>query len=174
MAYNISKTLAYSEVEISSPLGVAQMNLPAENLVVGTILRAGLPMHQGFLNYFDRAECAFVSAYRKYDKSGEFDVQVEYLSAPDLTDKTLILVDPMIATGASMVLTYKALIAKGIPRHIHIVAAIGSQQGLSYVKQKLPTKTSIWVAAIDKELTARAYIVPGLGDAGDLAFGKKD
>lgn len=174
MACEISKTLDYGEQEIVSPLGMAKTKMCTDKIVIATILRAGLPFHQGFLNYFDNAESGFISAFRKYDKGGEFEIQVEYLSAPDLADKTLIIVDPMIATGSSMWLCYKSLLAKGAPAKIHVAAAISSEQGLTALRLKMPAETTIWSAAVDKELTAQAYIVPGLGDAGDLAYGKKD
>jgi uracil phosphoribosyltransferase len=142
--------------------------------VLATILRAGLPLHKGLLNIFDRSENAFVSAYRKHSKDGRFEIQVEYVSCPDLTNRVLILADPMLATGASLVLSYKALLAKGKPSHTHIVTLIASTQGLDYIKRYLPVENvTLWVGAIDDELTAQAYIVPGLGDAGDLAFGSK-
>ncbi|HET6243967.1 MAG: uracil phosphoribosyltransferase [Bacteroidetes bacterium] len=172
-AYEISKSLSYKSTEITTPLGIAQANLATDQPVIGSILRAGLPLHQGILNYFDRAENAFVSAYRKPHKDGTFDIQVEYVSSPDLTDRILILADPMLATGASMVLTYKALLIKGIPKHTHFVAAIASAEGLEYAKRNLPPETTIWIGEVDDELTAQSYIVPGLGDAGDLAFGTK-
>lgn len=174
MAYEISKTLAYEEREVTTPLGTANLSDLKEEVVIGTILRAGLPMHQGVLNYFDRAENAFVSAYRKPVKNAnDFEVQVEYMSCPDLDNKVLVLTDPMLATGTSMSLVYKALMTKGKPRHTHIVSAIASVEGIRYIKRNLPERCTIWVGAIDDELTAQAYIVPGLGDAGDLAYGEK-
>jgi uracil phosphoribosyltransferase len=173
MAYEISKTLAFENREVTTPLGIANVNMVADNVVVATILRAGLPFHQGVLNYFDHAENAFVSAYRKHHKDGTFDIKVEYLSCPDLTDKVVIICDPMIASGASMVLAYKALLTKGIPKHTHFVGLIASDEGVKYTRHHTPSNCSIWVGAIDDELTAQAYIVPGLGDAGDLAFGPK-
>jgi uracil phosphoribosyltransferase len=136
-------------------------------------LRAGLSVHNGFLSYFDKAENAFISAYRKHHKDGSFDIQVEYMACPDLTDKVLILCDPMLATGSSMVLTYKALLQRGKPRHIHVASIIASTEGVDYVKKHLPENVTIWCGAVDEELTAQAYIVPGLGDAGDLAYGNK-
>ena len=172
-AYEISKTLNYQSKEVTTPLGVAAVDLLTEQPVLVTILRAGLPLHQGLLNYFDRAENAFISAYRKHHKDGSFDVQVEYLSSPDLTGKTVILCDPMLATGTSIVLAYKALLNRGTPAALHVVSAIGSAQGLEYVEKNLPSNTHIWLGAVDEELTAQSYIVPGLGDAGDLAYGKK-
>jgi len=172
-AYEISKKLEWTPRDFTTPLGIAQVPVMKEQPVVGTILRAGLPLHQGLLNYFDRAENAFVSAYRKHHKDGTFDVQVEYLSSPLLTDKELILCDPMLATGTSMVLTYQALLTRGRPRHLHVVTVIASSAGVEYVKSHLSENITIWAVAIDEELTAQSYIVPGLGDAGDLAYGIK-
>jgi uracil phosphoribosyltransferase len=172
-AYEISKTLAYENVEISTPLGISNIPLPAQQPVLATILRAGLPLHNGLLNYFDNAENGFISAYRKHHKDGTFQVEVEYLSCPDITDKVVIISDPMLATGTSLVLAYKALLNRGIPSHVHIVCSIASLQGVEYVKRNLPANTTIWCGAIDDELTAQSYIVPGLGDAGDLAYGTK-
>ncbi len=173
IAYEISKLLIYEEVEITTPLGAAVMNLAKEQPVIATILRAGLPMHQGFLNYFDHADNAFISAYRKHHKDGSFDIALEYVSCPSLENRTLILCDPMLATGSSMVMTYKAMLDRGVPRHTHIVCAIASAQGIAHVKSHLSENVTIWAAAVDDELTAQSYIVPGLGDAGDLAFGEK-
>ncbi len=173
-AYEISKKLDYTTKEIITPLGIANVPNLTQQPVIATILRAGLPLHQGLLNYFDGADNAFVSAYRKHHKDGSFDVKVEYLSSPLLDGRELILTDPMLATGTSMVLTYKALLSKGKPKHTHIVVALASTEGIEYVKRHLPSNVSIWVGAIDEEMTAQAYIVPGLGDAGDLAFGKKE
>ncbi len=173
-AYEISKKLAYEEQEVTTPLGVSNIKLIKEQPVLSTILRAGLPVHQGLLNYFDKSDNAFVSAYRKHHKDGSFDIELEYLASPDLTDRTIILSDPMLASGASIVVTYKALLQKGTPKKLHIVILIASTLGLDYVKRHLPENTTIWVGAIDEELTAQSYIVPGLGDAGDLAFGSKE
>lgn len=173
MAYEISKTLSYESHEITTPLGIANVSLPKEQPIIATILRAGLPLHQGMLNYFDKAHNAFISAYRKHHKDGSFDVQVEYLASPDLENKVLILCDPMLATGSSMVLTYKALLRRGRPRHTHIVCLIASAEGVEYARKHLPENITIWCGAVDDELTAQSYIVPGLGDAGDLAFGNK-
>lgn len=172
-AYEISKELQFKEAEIYSPLGVANMNVIEQQPVVATILRAGLPLHQGFLNYFDNSDNCFISAYRKHTNNEDFDVEIEYLSSPDIDGKVVILTDPMIASGASMVLAYKALLSKGKPKHVHIVGVISSLEGINYVKKHLPANTSIWIGAIDDEMTAQSYIVPGLGDAGDLAFGEK-
>ncbi len=173
-AYEISKTFEYQTVEITTPLGVADMKLMIDQPVLATILRAGLPLHQGMLNYFDKADNAFITAYRKYDKNEAFDIRVEYISSPDITNKTLIISDPMLATGASIVKTVRGMLVNGLPKHIHIVAALASIEGLDFIQRNLSLHNiSIWVGGIDDELTAQAYIVPGLGDAGDLAFGKK-
>ena len=173
-AYELSKKLQYEAKEVVTSLGIAEMQLLKQQPVIASILRAGLPFHFGLLNYFDQAENAFVSAYRKHDKNGNFDIQIEYLSCPDLTDKILILADPMLATGASMVKTYKELINHGKPSHTYFVSVLASAEGVDYVRKHLSsTDVSIWVGAVDDELTAQAYIVPGLGDAGDLAFGNK-
>lgn len=175
MAYEISKTLVYTKRVVETPLGEAEIAMIDDKIVIATILRAGLPFHQGFLNYFDGAQNAFVSAYRKYSKDGSFNVKVEYISCCDLTDKVLILVDPMLATGTSLVLTYEALVEKGgQPRHTHIASIIASEEGVDYVATHIPQKdVSIWCASVDEELTVKSYIVPGLGDAGDLAYGEK-
>jgi uracil phosphoribosyltransferase len=173
LAYEISKNLQYQLQEVTTPLGVAEVQLLAEQPVIATILRAGLPVHTGLLNYFDRAGSAFISAYRKHHKDGSFEIKVEYLSSPNLDDKVLILCDPMLATGQSMYLTYKAILAMGKPRHVHVVSLIASAEGLEYVKRHFPVNTSIWLGAVDDELTVKSYIVPGLGDAGDLAYGPK-
>ena len=172
-AMEISKTLNYSDKDISTPLGVSNMNLIDEPIVLATILRAGLPLHQGLLNYFDQAENCFISAYRKHTSPDEFDVEIEYMSSPDLEGKTILLNDPMLASGRSMVLAYKALLQRGTPKKIHVVSVIASQQGVDLVRNNLPSNSTIWVGAIDPEMTQDSYIVPGLGDAGDLAFGSK-
>ena len=177
MAYEISKRLRHEVKAIQTPLGIAPMSLPDEPLVIGTIFRAGLPFHQGFLNIFDRANSAFVSAFRQYTdpEHQHFDIHIEYIASPRLEGTTLLLVDPMLATGSSMELAYQALLTKGQPDHIHVVAIIASQQAVDYVEQLMPAeRTTLWVAAIDPELNEHAYIVPGLGDAGDLAFGEKE
>jgi len=174
MAYEISKTMHYKAEEVKTPLGIAHTEEIDEKLVISTILRAGLPFHQGFLNYFDSAENAFVSAYRKYKDALKFDIFIEYIASPNLDGKTLIITDPMLATGGSMELAYGALLTKGKPAHIHIATVIASQQAIDYVAEHFPkTKTTIWAAAIDPELNEHSYIVPGLGDAGDLAYGEK-
>lgn len=173
MGYELSKKLKYSEKEITTTLGVAKVNTCDSEVVLATILRAGLPMHQGLLNYFDKADSAFISAYRKHTSGDEFDVFVEYCAAPTIDNKVLIISDPMLATGTSMVMVYKALLKNGNPKQIHIVSAIATPEALAMIKKHLPENTNIWVGAIDAELTVQAYIVPGLGDAGDLAFGDK-
>ncbi len=173
-AYEISKKLSWKKKEVITTLGVASCEVLEEQPVIATILRAGLPMHQGLLHAFDRADNAFISAYRKHRKDGRFDIQVEYVSSPPLTDRVLIIGDPMLATGASMVLGFKELIRKGRPAHTHIVSILASKQGLEYIKRNMPVEDyTLWLGAVDDELTAKAYIVPGLGDAGDLAFGSK-
>ncbi len=173
MALEISKRLAYKSVEVTTPLGIAEISVLEEQPVLCTILRAGLPMHQGFLDYFDEAENAFVTAYRRHHKGGDFEIAVEYLSSPSIEDKELIIIDPMLATGASVELVYKTLLAKGIPRRTHVCSAVATDTGINHLRSKLPENTTYWTGAIDKELTAQAYIVPGLGDAGDLAYGRK-
>ncbi len=174
ISYELSKTLEYTTRDTQTPLGIATTSHLLSQPVIATILRAGLPMHMGVLNYFDQAQNAFISAYRRHHKDNTFDIHVEYVSSPSLNDKVLILCDPMIATGASIVLAYKAILAKGTPKHVHIISAISSKEGVDFVKANLPTKNfTIWCGALDEELTAHSYIVPGLGDAGDLAFGEK-
>ena len=175
MAYEISKEFHYSTKDIQSPLGIAPMNTPDDRIVISTILRAGLPFHQGFLRYLDNAENAFVSAYRKYKDRLNFDIHIEYIASPRLTGKTLIISDPMLATGSSMELAYEALLTKGVPGHVHVASIISSKQAMEYLQKKMPDdKTTIWIAALDNDLDDHSYIVPGLGDAGDLAFGEKE
>ena len=177
MAYEISKRLDYREVEVTTPLGKSVCREPSDRVVLATILRAGLPFHHGFLNYFDKAENAFVSAYRRYrEKGGDtFDVVVEYMASPSIEGKTLLLVDPMLATGSSMELAYRALLQKGTPAKIHVASVIASQQSVDYVREHFPEdKTTLWCGSIDQEVNAYSYIVPGLGDAGDLAYGTKE
>lgn len=176
MAYEISKTLAYKSIEVTTPLAPAQVNIPNEDVVIATILRAGLPFHHGILNYFDGAENAFVSAYRKYKEKThrDFDIHIEYIASPSIEGKTIILSDPMLATGGSMEMTYRALLTKGTPAHIHIATIVASQQAIDYCKTHFPEeKTTIWAAVIDPDLNESSYIVPGIGDAGDLAYGEK-
>jgi uracil phosphoribosyltransferase len=172
LAYEISKTLKYIPTEVQTPLGIANVNLPAEQPVLATILRAGLPFHQGFMNFFDRSESAFITASRKVKKSGSFSIQVNHISNPDLDGKTLIVCDTMLATGQSIVITCKELIAQYKIKALHIAAVIASTEGIAHVRANLP-KAQLWVCAVDDEMTSKAYIVPGLGDAGDLAFGEK-
>jgi uracil phosphoribosyltransferase len=172
LAYEISKTFTYTESEVTTPLGIANINLPNERPVLATILRAGLPLHQGFMNFFDQSDSAFVTACRNVKKSGSFSIQVDHISKPNLDDKTLIICDTMLATGQSMVLVCKELLAQYNIKALHIVAVIASVEGIAYVRKNLP-KAQIWVCAVDEEMTSKAYIVPGLGDAGDLAFGEK-
>ena len=173
-AYEISKTLKYSEKPFVTPLGIANIGTHDDSIVVATILRAGLPLHEGILSYFDDAQNAFVAAYRKYDKGEEFHINIEYASTPDLTGKTLILADTMLATGASLEIAYKKLCEEGEPEHTHLVCPISSAYAVEYLQKNMPSdKVTLWVAAIDEELTSHSYIVPGLGDAGDLAYGEK-
>lgn len=175
MAYEISKKLKYKTEMVETPLGIAAVESISDKIVVATILRAGLPFHQGFLNYFDDAENGFVSAYRKSRPDGSFIVDVEYVSTSSLAGKTLILVDPMLATGTSLMLVYDALVRRaGEPEHTHFAAVFASEQGVDYVTKRInPEKCTLWCAAVDEELTSKSYIVPGIGDAGDLAYGEK-
>lgn len=173
-AYEISKTLAYKDVETTTCLGKAQSHLVDETVVIATILRAGLPLHQGVHNYFDSAENAFVSAYRKYISDDDFRIHIEYIAAPRIDGKVLVITDPMLATGSSMELAYEALLTKGKPRRVHLVSVIASRQAIDFIKDKFPEDTTLWVAAIDDTINEHKYIVPGLGDAGDLAFGEKE
>ena len=171
-AYEISKSLKFEDHQVDTPLGTAFEKIPVDRIVLATILRAGLPFHNGLLNYFDHAENAFISAYRKHHKDGTFEIAMEYKSCPTLSDTVLILADPMLATGASMNVTLKALKEHGVPKQTHIVTAIASSTGLEFISRMHPD-AYIWIGALDEELTAKSYIVPGLGDAGDLAFGPK-
>lgn len=173
IGYELSKKLEYKEVVVTTPLGEAATQQLESQPVLATILRAGLGMHIGLLNYFDRAESAFVSAYRKHSTAEEFEIYVEYMAAPRIDGKVVIISDPMLATGSSMVMVYKALLKQGTPKSVHIVSAIAAPEALTFIRQHLPDNTEIWVGAIDDELTAQSYIVPGLGDAGDLAYGEK-
>ncbi|NQX96969.1 MAG: uracil phosphoribosyltransferase [Flavobacteriales bacterium] len=174
MAYEISKTFKYETKDITTPLGTAKINLITEQPVLSTILRAGLTLHQGLLNYFDNADNALVSAYRKHRKDGSFIIEAEYMASPSLEDRIVILSDPMLASGASIVEIYKLLLQKGTPKKLHLAILIASKEGINYVERHLPENTTLWVGAIDDELTAQSYIVPGLGDAGDLAYGSKE
>lgn len=174
LSYELSKKLSYRQKKIITPLGEKEMGLLKKNIVICSILRAGLPLHQGVLNYFDSAENAFISAYRYHpDNTIEFDIKVEYFASPSLEGKTLILVDPMLATGQSMVAVFDAIKRYGTPEKIHLVSVIAATDGIGFIKNKFPENTELWVAAIDNELNDSGYIIPGLGDAGDLAFGVK-
>lgn len=172
LAYELSKTLNYKEIAVETPLGTAHTKVPADRIVLATILRAGLPLHQGLLNYFDGVDSAFISAYRKHHKDGTFEINLEYVSCPDLNDAVLILSDPMLATGSSIDIALQELRPLGTPKTIHIVTAVAATAGLNHVR-RLHRKANIWMGAEDEELTAKSYIVPGLGDAGDLSFGSK-
>ena len=176
MAYEISKRLQYNTVSVETPLGVKQCNVLGDNVVLASILRAGLPFHEGFLSYFDKAENAFVSAYRKYiDDTDDFDVHIEYIASPRIDGKTLVLVDPMLATGSSMELAYQALLTKGQPAHVHVASVVATPKAIETVRKHLPEdKTTLWTCDIDDELNEHSYIVPGLGDCGDLLYGEKE
>ena len=173
-AYEISKKMTYENNEITTPLGISSESLMIEKPVLATVLRAGLPLHQGLLNYFDSSENCFISAFRKHKRGVDFEIKIEYMSSPDLEGKTVILCDPMLASGSSMVLAVEAILSKGKPKHIHVVVTIASSDGIQYFKENLPfINCTLWLGSEDKEMTAQSYIVPGLGDAGDLAFGEK-
>lgn len=174
MAYEISKNLSFVDEEITTSLGIATVPTLKEQPIITTILRAGLPYHQGFLNYFDHADNAFIAGYRKYDKSGAFEVKIDYLTAPSIDNRVLIITDPMLASGGSIELAFKGLLNFGKPKQVHIATIIASKDGLEYIEKTLPeSMITVWVGAIDDELTVKSYIVPGLGDAGDLAYGPK-
>lgn len=173
IAYEISRELSYEQQDVTTPLGIAEVNVPNDTIVAATILRAGLPLQQGFLNIFDDAETAFVSAYRKYDEDYNFDIHVEYVASPNLDGKVLVMCDPMLATGGSMQLAYEALLTKGTPSKLHVISVIASREALNYLEENLPEDATVWVAAVDEFLDQHKFIVPGLGDAGDLAFGQK-
>lgn len=174
MAYEISKCIRYKTVTIDTPLAKCDCRVIEDNIVLATIFRAGIPFHQGFLDYFDSAENAFVSAYRKYKEKENFDVFIEYIASPDINGKTLVIVDPMLATGTSMELSYRALLTKGTPARIHLVSVIASQKAVDYIGDHFPGDiTTLWTGAIDPVINEHSYIVPGLGDAGDLAYGTK-
>ena len=174
VGYELSKELVYFSSNVKTPLGVKEINLPKKDIVLCSILRAGLPLHQGLINYFDDAENAFISAYRHHSNNDDkFEIVVEYFASPDIKNKTLLLADPMLASGQSLVAVYQAIKKNGLPKEIHIVSVIASQQGIDYVKKHFPENTHLWIAAIDQELNEKGYIIPGLGDAGDLAFGPK-
>lgn len=173
-AYEISKKLRFVVSDVQTPLGIAKVPVIEQQPVLATILRAGLPMHNGLLKIFDRAENCFISAYRKYTDEGEFEIEFEYMASPSLDNKTVILSDPMLASGRSMEIGYQALFSKGTPSHVHLAAIISSQEGVDYVVEKLKDKNvTLWLGAVDKEMNSHSYIVPGLGDAGDLAYGEK-
>ncbi|WP_242695845.1 uracil phosphoribosyltransferase [Desertivirga brevis] len=172
-AYEISKTLSYIDTEFETPLGTAMVSIIQEQPVLATILRAGLPLHQGLLNFFDKADSAFIAAYRQETKAGDFTINKEYVSSPDLSERVLIISDPMLATGQSMVLSCKELLQQYAIKELHIVSVIASTEGVTHVRANLP-QARLWLGAIDDEMTTKAYIVPGLGDAGDLAYGQKD
>jgi uracil phosphoribosyltransferase len=174
-AYEISKELPYVEKEVVTPLGTAHMQVMGQQPLLATILRAGIPLHQGMLNFFDHADNAFISAYRKYDADEDFVIKLEYVSSPNPKNRILIISDPMLATGGSLVASIKGLLEKGIPKEIHVVSVLASHEGIEFLKKSFSKqKLKIWTGAIDDELTAKAYIVPGLGDAGDLAYGRKE
>ena len=174
-AYEISKQMAFNLHTVSTPFGIAEEHIIAQPPVIMSVLRAGVPVHQGVLNFFDNATGGFISMHRDYDKRGVFQVSLEYISCPSINDKEVILCDAMIASGSSMTLAYKSLLSQGAPKHIHLVSIIASREGLENLRKKLPAKgVSVWLGALDDELTAKSYIVPGLGDAADLAFGAKD
>ncbi|GJQ07686.1 uracil phosphoribosyltransferase [Capnocytophaga cynodegmi] len=173
LCYEMSKTIDYQSEKITTPLGEKEVLLPKDEIVICSILRAGLALHQGLINFFDCADNAFISAYRKHTSETEFDISVEYLASPSLEGKILFLADPMLATGRSFVNVYEALDGLGKPKQVHLFAVIGAEQGIEYVKDKFPENTHLWIATIDPKLNEKGYIVPGLGDAGDLAFGDK-
>ncbi len=174
LGYEMSKTLVYRDVSVQTPLGTKQMRLPQKDVILCSVLRAGLPLHQGLLNFFDGAENAFISAYRNHpNESDEFEVIVKYFAAPSLKGKTLILTDPMLATGRTLENVLDALKDHGTPAQIHIISVIGSRQGVAYVQEVFPDNTHLWISAIDDALSAKGYILPGLGDAGDLSYGVK-
>lgn len=175
MSYEMSKTLTYKPVNVTTPLGEKQTLLPENQMVICSILRAGLALHQGVLNYFDAADNAFISAYRKHASDTDFEISVEYMASPSLEGKILILADPMLATGRSFLNVYQALLKAnlGVPKEIHLFAVIGSEQGVAYIEENFPENVHLWIATIDEKLNEQSYIVPGLGDAGDLAFGEK-
>ena len=174
LGYEFSKSIDYERQAIKTPLGIKNTYLPSKKIVICSILRAGVPLHNGLLNYFDEAENAFISAYRHHKENPEtFEIIVEYLACPSLEGKTLVLADPMLATGQSMVATFEALKPFGTPKNIHLVSVIGAQDGVNFVNNHFGEHTHLWIAAIDKTLSDKGYIIPGLGDAGDLAFGEK-
>lgn len=174
LSYEMSKVEPYKAMRVETPLGISEIPLLNDDIVLCSVLRAGIPLHYGILNYFDKAENAFISAYRHHEGDSEdFKIIVEYLACPDLTNKTLILADPMLATGQSMVSTFTALKPYGKPKAIHLMSVIGAQEGIDFVAKAFPENTHLWIAAVDETLNSKGYIVPGLGDAGDLSFGEK-
>ena len=174
MAYEISKNLEFIDEEVTTSLGIATVPTLKQQPVISTILRAGLPFHQGFVNYFDHADNAFIAGYRKYNKNGTFEIKIDYINAPSIEDRIVIINDPMLASGGSIELAYKGLLNFGKPKHVHVATVIASKDGLDYVDKILPNNMiTVWTIAVDDELTVKSYIVPGLGDAGDLAFGPK-
>ena len=173
-SYEISKKMNYTNTKITTPLGESWENIISEKPVLATILRAGLPLHQGFLNYFDDAENSFISAHRKYKTDGDFEIIIEYLASPDITNKNVILCDPMLASGLSMKLALDSLLTKGNPKHIHLVSVISSSEGINFINKNINFQNcTLWIGSEDKEMTKELYIIPGIGDAGDLSFGKK-
>lgn len=173
LSYEMSKKIEYQSTPITTPLGTKNVCLAKDNVVICSILRAGLAIHQGILNYFDKADNAFISAYRKHSSLSEFEILVEYMASPSLNDNILILADPMLATGRSFVNVFTSLKSLGTPKEIHLFAVIGSEQGIEYIQEHFPENTHLWIATVDEKLNEQSYIVPGLGDAGDLAFGSK-
>ncbi len=174
ISYELSKTMDYNPVRIETPLGIKEMKVLKDKIVLASILRAGLPLHMGVLRIFDNAENAFISAYRKHIKnSDDFEIQIDYIASPSIEEKVLVLVDPMLATGKSLVGVYKKILNLGNPKAIHIISLIGSKKGIDYVNEHMPTESHLWIADFDTHLNEKGYIVPGLGDAGDLAYGKK-
>ena len=174
LAYELSKKLSYKTVDVVTPLGIKAIEKSINDIVLCSILRAGLPLHQGLLNYFDDAENAFISAYRRHpNNDAAFEIVVEYFASPSIENKTLLIADPMLATGQSLVAVYEAIKKYGVPKELHVVVVIASQEGLDFIKDHFPKNTHLWVAAIDDTLNEKGYIIPGLGDAGDLAFGTK-
>ena len=174
LGYEVSKRLDFINRSVVTPLGVAEVPSLSEQPVVASILRAGIPLHLGVLDLFDRADNAFISAYRKTNPDHSFEIKVEYLASPSLENRTLLLCDPMLATGRSMVLCYEAMKERGTPKHTHLISLIGSEEGIEHVKEEIGDDVTLWIGAIDEELNAKSYIIPGLGDAGDLAFGQKE
>ena len=172
ISYEMSKTLTYNSKDIQTPLGVKNMQVLNDNIVLASILRAGLPLHIGVLHIFDDAENAFISAYRKH-QGNDFSIQIDYIATPPIDNKVLVLVDPMLATGKSLIAVYNKLIEFGKPKQVHIISIIGSRQGIEYVEENMPENAHLWIADFDEQLNDEGYIVPGLGDAGDLAYGKK-